>query len=403
MDVVRLFPIFKEAIKIIDTLMKHNHQAYFVGGSVRDMLLGRVIGDIDIATSATPEEVIRIFSKTIPVGIQHGTVIVILDNVGYEVTTFRKDENYLDYRRPNAVTFIDSLSEDLRRRDFTMNAIAMDRDGNLIDPYGGQEAIKMKRIETVGTPTDRFKEDALRMMRAIRFHSQLSFTIDHATLKSIHQEAPLITHVSIERIMSEIEKTLSGPSCHSAMRFLVDCELSKHIKNLSEYEVSLKKWPSLDFKEVRNRAEKWALFCFLLNVKEIDQFLKSWKLPVKVMNDAKKIYNGLLYLQENQFTPVLMYQLGRVLVESTERIYSVLKGLPCREQVTMRIKEYNHLPIQSRSEIVIKGSDLFQLFGKTPGPWVNVVLTDIEEAILNRQIKNDLDSIKEWLGSCNRY
>lgn len=160
---------FTHAIPILHTLHEHGHQAYFVGGAVRDVLLGREIGDIDIATDATPDKVESLFEKTVDVGKEHGTVIVLHDGVSYEVTTFRTESEYEDFRRPKEVAFITSLKEDLLRRDLTINAMAMDINGEIIDHVGGKQDIKRKRIQTVGDPACRFQEDALRMMRAVRF------------------------------------------------------------------------------------------------------------------------------------------------------------------------------------------------------------------------------------------
>src|SRR3954451_24281467 len=162
-----MIPIFKKAIPLLEVIEKAGFEAYFVGGCVRDYLLGKKIADVDIATSATPQEIKTIFSKTIDVGIEHGTVVVIWDKETYELTTFRSDGEYTDFRRPSEVTFIRSLEEDLKRRDFTMNSMAMDKEGRLIDPFSGRKAIQNKIIETVGAAPDRFHEDALRMMRAI--------------------------------------------------------------------------------------------------------------------------------------------------------------------------------------------------------------------------------------------
>lgn len=172
---------FTHAIPILHTLHEHGYQAYFVGGAVRDVLLGREIGDIDIATDATPDVVESLFDKTVDVGKEHGTVIVLLDGVSYEVTTFRTESEYEDFRRPKEVAFISSLKEDLLRRDLTINAVAMDIHGDIIDHVGGKRDMKRRRIQTVGDPACRFQEDALRMMRAVRFLSQLGFELSKET------------------------------------------------------------------------------------------------------------------------------------------------------------------------------------------------------------------------------
>ena len=165
----------KEGIGVLEALEEHGHQAYFVGGCIRDFVMKRSIHDIDIATSATPEEVIQIFDKTVPTGLQHGTVLVLFNQSSYEVTTFRSEGTYQDFRRPSEVTFIRDLNEDLQRRDFTMNAMAMDRHGLLYDPFDGQAAIERKEILAVGNAEERFMEDPLRMMRAFVFQLYWAF------------------------------------------------------------------------------------------------------------------------------------------------------------------------------------------------------------------------------------
>lgn len=161
--------VFLKALPVLQKLTTAGFEAYFVGGSVRDYLLNRTISDVDIATSAFPEEVKEIFQSTYDTGIAHGTVTVRENNEFYEVTTFRTEGTYEDFRRPSEVKFIRSLEEDLQRRDFTMNAIAMDEHFALHDPFSGQEAVKNKAIKAVGKASERFHEDALRMMRESAF------------------------------------------------------------------------------------------------------------------------------------------------------------------------------------------------------------------------------------------
>lgn len=176
---------FREALAIIEKIEEAGHQAFFVGGCVRDFLLKRPIGDVDITTSAKPFEVQAIFDEVIPVGIQHGTVIIRHRGISYEVTTFRLEGEYSDQRHPDSVQFIDKIDEDLARRDFTINALAMDKHGHIIDLFQGREDIEKALIRAVGNGHDRFQEDPLRILRAIRFSSQLGFQIEENTLKAI--------------------------------------------------------------------------------------------------------------------------------------------------------------------------------------------------------------------------
>lgn len=196
--------------KILYTLEENGYEGYAVGGCVRDALLGRMPQDWDITTNAKPLQVKALFPRTIDTGLQHGTVTVMLDHVGYEVTTYRIDGEYEDGRHPKEVCFTGSLSDDLMRRDFTINAMAYNETEGLVDLFGGRKDLESGVICCVGEPKERFSEDALRMMRAIRFSAQLGFTIEKNTFAAIRELAPTIQRISAERIRTELLKTLTS-------------------------------------------------------------------------------------------------------------------------------------------------------------------------------------------------
>ena len=206
---------------IIETLQKNGYEAFAVGGCVRDMLNGDTPHDFDITTSAEPETVISLFEKTVPTGIKHGTVTVIINGVPNEVTTYRADGEYRDHRRPDSVIFVKSLREDLARRDFTVNAMAYNKIDGLKDFFGGREDIENRILRAVGEPERRFYEDALRIMRLFRFSSVLGFNIEENTLKAALEYAPTLKSVSAERIYSELLKTLCGKN-PAALKPLTD-------------------------------------------------------------------------------------------------------------------------------------------------------------------------------------
>ena len=200
-----------EKVKIIiRTLEDAGYEAYAVGGCVRDTILGRTPKDWDVTTSALPQEVKGLFAHTVDTGIQHGTVTVLMDHEGFEVTTYRIDGIYEDARHPKEVIFTSDLAQDLQRRDFTVNAMAYnDRDG-LVDLYNGQEDLAQGVIRCVGEAKARFEEDALRMMRAIRFAAQLGFRPEEDTYRAICDMAPLLAKISMERIQSEMMGILTS-------------------------------------------------------------------------------------------------------------------------------------------------------------------------------------------------
>lgn len=212
--------------KIVKGLCAAGFPAYYVGGCVRDRLLGRPVHDWDVTTAALPEEVMALFEHCVPTGIRHGTVTVFLDGAQAEVTTFRTEGVYLDGRHPSEVRFVRTLAEDLSRRDFTINAMAMDADGNVTDLFGGRDDLARRCIRCVGDPEKRFREDALRMLRAYRFSAQLGFALDAATAGAVERCAPLAAALSMERIRDEMEKTLLSP-CPQVLRTMADAGLLK--------------------------------------------------------------------------------------------------------------------------------------------------------------------------------
>jgi len=204
------FPVSSLLKEISGYFHEAGFSAYLVGGAVRDFFLKKKASDWDIATNAQPQEVMRLFRRTIPTGIEHGTVTIIYKNKHIECTTFRTETNYIDGRHPAAVAYTASIEADLARRDFTMNAIAVSLpDGEIVDPFNGRADIRAGRIQTVGNPLDRFLEDGLRPVRAVRFAAQLDFTVDAGTLQAIPQALHITKKISIERFREEFTKMLS--------------------------------------------------------------------------------------------------------------------------------------------------------------------------------------------------
>jgi poly(A) polymerase len=212
--------IEKNGLYIVEKLRNLGFKAYYAGGYVRDIILGRTSGDIDIATNATPDEIVKIFPKSLEIGKQFGVVIVIKNKIKYEIATFRKDNVYLDGRRPQSVTFCDE-KEDVARRDFTINGLLYDPiNSKIIDYVGGESDIKNKLIRTIGDPEARFKEDKLRMIRAVRFAVRFGFLIEASTEKAIRQHSKEIINVSFERLHDELVKVLTGPNAGEGLKLL---------------------------------------------------------------------------------------------------------------------------------------------------------------------------------------
>jgi len=394
---------FLSAIPVLNRLEDAGFEAYFVGGSVRDYLLKKPISDVDIATSATPEEVKGIFSKTVDIGIEHGTVLVLVNHNSYEITTFRTEGDYQDYRRPKEVSFIRNLTEDLQRRDFTMNAMAMDRTGTLIDPFNGQLAIRKKAIQTVGLAIDRFQEDALRMMRAVRFVSQLSFSIEDETLQALTNLAPLLKNIAVERKRAEFEKLLIGNNCNHAIEILLETKLFSYLPGLAHQEKMIEKLLDFNF-EGLNKKEMWSLLLFCLNLKEksIDEFLRDWRLPVKEIKDIQHILFFVEKRLEQEWSVYDLYSAGSDLITSSERLYNVITGLKGMETLRNLLNQYQKLPIKKRSDMAVTGSDLMEWFNQKGGPWLKETILEVEQAIVEGKLENDKQTIKEWLMKCSQ-
>ncbi|WP_061248324.1 CCA tRNA nucleotidyltransferase [Leptospira alstonii] len=229
--------VFREdMIHITQTVLKEGGECYLIGGSVRDLVLSKVPEEFDLTTSLLPEKIISIFKRTVPTGIKHGTVTVLIQDRAYEITTFRKDADYLDGRRPETVEFGVSLGEDLKRRDFTINALALDLETKrLIDEHSGLLDIRNKIIRTIGDPIQRFTEDGLRPIRAIRFVSSLGFTLEPNTAKAIVACRNVTAKVSRERVHDELNKTLKSKNPSPSLKLFKEFQILELFTNLKLY------------------------------------------------------------------------------------------------------------------------------------------------------------------------
>lgn len=259
------------AKRCCEALWNAGFEAYPVGGCVRDLLLERTPGDWDVTTNALPEQVMDLFDHTAPTGIKHGTITVLLEGAAVEVTTFRTEGGYSDGRHPDGVRFDATLEQDLARRDFTINAMALARDGSIVDPFGGKDDLQEKIIRCVGEPERRFAEDALRMFRAVRFGAQLGFGVEEATFDALKQNARKAKQLAGERVRVEVEKTLCS-ACPEQVGRLFDLGLmaawSECLSADTGWLAALPAEPML----------RWAGLCACLNPEDVEVFLRGLKL-----------------------------------------------------------------------------------------------------------------------------
>ncbi|MGY3480913.1 MULTISPECIES: CCA tRNA nucleotidyltransferase [Staphylococcus] len=393
--------LFEQAKPILKTLQSNQHQAYFVGGSVRDYLMHKTIHDIDITTSATPDEVEAIFEKTIPIGREHGTINVVYNGQHYEVTTFRAEGDYDDHRRPNEVFFVRELYEDVKRRDFTMNAIAMDADFHIHDYFNGQQDIKNHIIRTVGNAQERFNEDALRIIRGLRFQSQLGFSLENETFYGMQSHINDIEHLSIERIVVELKKLTSGKYVANSFENLQRLNAFNYIPFFKHYNLN-------NF--ILDEAIPLTLLIALLKAQQpsINGNLNDLKISnndKKYISKLEKLLNQLPYIKSKSDFKILIYDYGEQDIQSILNYMDLHKKnhLPSFSPLiinTQSVKEVSkQLPIQSRKDIDINGKDILEVVNKQSGPWLKTVLRDIEIAIIDGDVQNIKSELIRWVNS----
>lgn len=404
--------LFQSALPVLSTIESHGYEAYFVGGCVRDTLLELPIHDIDIASSATPDEIEAMFKHTFEVGKEHGTIVVLHNDVPYEVTTFRTEGAYSDFRRPDEVQFVRNLEEDTLRRDFTINALAFDHYGNLYDYHQGLPDLKAKLIRAVGTAQERFNEDALRMIRAIRFASQLGFTIEAKTFTALQELAPLIENVSIERIRIEISKFFQGEFFHLNGDLLPESGLPPYIKAFSKIDVKagvaglkhhLK--PLIENELTREESFVWALFLHSAGINEkstIKRLLSSWTHSNQLIRDVQDTIQLLLATDATQLNSWFVYQFPDYIVK---QMIDYL-GAHQNEKRTELLKLYEQLPIYHRKELQLDGRRIMQVLNmEKGGPIVGKLLLEVEKLVVMGQLENDeqllLNYVKQAYQSTN--
>lgn len=391
MRIKNLAPKLVAALPVLKQIDQAGFESYFVGGCVRDTLLGLPIHDIDIATSAYPAEIKQLFDHTVDTGIEHGTVTVVWEHNNYEITTFRTESGYQDFRRPDKVTFVRSLSEDLKRRDFTINALAMRHTGDIIDLYDGIGDLKRHEIKAVGNPDDRFHEDALRMMRAVRFQSKLDFKIETNTEKGIVDNAQLLTKIAVERIHVEFVKLMLGQGFQTGLQTMLDTQLEQYCPE----------FPNFDFNKLirpvngrlKNEIEVWTYVCSIwqLDNSQVNRFLKKWKSS----NDVKKIVNNATQLlNSHDFSDWNLYVTGKEAVIAAANVISVVNNHKDGKKI---LDDYNELPIKSAEDMQVDGQYLMSDLDLKPGPQIGKFLLNAQKAIIEHKIENKTDEIINFL------
>lgn len=376
---------FVAAQPVLQRLEAAGFEAYFVGGAVRDMLLQKPIHDVDIASAAFPEEVKKQFDKTVDTGIQHGTVMVLDHGLGYEITTFRTESTYTDFRRPDTVTFVRSLSEDLQRRDFTINALAMTYDGEIVDLFDGLADLSAGVIRAVGEAEVRFTEDALRMMRALRFSAQLGFQIAPDTRAALQRLAPNLAKIAVERIRVEFEKLLMGQQAAASLAMAIEDGIVTYLPG------QLDQWQfdaimtDLEAQQPATIPVVWAhlLTRSTLNESEMTTFMRTWKTSRDLIKMATAVVPVARHIaRRDLWTLYQIYDYRDVLMH-------VLRLIRTDDAVIADVDAmFAALPIHHTRELRVAGGQLIAEQIVQPGPQMGRILKQIERAVVTGQVVN---------------
>ncbi len=381
-----MYNIPQEAVTALEVLERNGFEAYLVGGCVRDFLLGRIPNDYDITTNALPNRIIEIFSDyhTIPTGIKHGTVTVIIKKFQIEITTYRKDSTYSDNRHPDSVEFTPSLKEDLARRDFSMNGMAMNFNQDITDIYNGREDMKNHIVKCIENPDRRFDEDALRILRALRFASQLDFKIEKNTSDSIHKNAENLKNISAERINAELEKLIAGKNPYYILKKYEDV-IKVFMPEYSYSESILKK--NIDSQLIKRSA-------FFLNIKSVYDIMKRLKYSNKDINDTVKLIE--YFNADISSKPALKIILKNIGTELTENLLDFRNA--CGQDTSYSEKLLDEILKNNEcyliSQLDINGRDLM-LMGFS-GIQTGKILNTLLEKVINDEIENNKTALKEY-------
>lgn len=396
---------------LLGRLHEKGFEAYVVGGCVRDSIMGIVPHDWDICTSATPDQMIEVFSdcKVIPTGLQHGTISVVIDNVPYEITTYRIDGEYEDNRHPKNVEFVSDLKLDLMRRDFTINAMAYNEQDGLIDLFGGVDDINKHEIKCVGNPDDRFQEDALRILRAIRFAIRYNFKIELNTKISLHRYRWLLKNISAERISSELTKMLSKTKImHQDIELL---EALSYCLDAVDERIFFLFYDNL-FYTVPDLPLRLAIICDNPEIKDI---LEKLRFPNEVIEQAVEIRKFGIKVAEDveQFSSydnISTFYYPRKLLSQMRKARAWLAVEFAKSQLTNQpdkidaLKELSsklHLCFLNKdtymlSALAVDGNDLVRLGYK--GRDIGIILNKMLDLVMRDEVENDREKLIEAIG-----
>jgi tRNA nucleotidyltransferase (CCA-adding enzyme) len=371
--------------KVIQRLNDFGYEGYFVGGFVRDRILGEESNDIDITTSAKPEEIAALFKKTKATGIKYGTVTVFMDGFLVEVTTFRTEKDYVNYRKPKQVNFSTNLHEDLKRRDFTINALAMDYHEKVVDLFDGIHDINRRLIRAIGNPDERFNEDALRILRALRFVAKLDFAIEKETINSMKKNVMLISKLANERVVDELKKIFSYNYSKEAVKYMERINLQFAF---NEFSLGIGRYIksdiSLDF---------LGFMAMSLFLKGID-IPDNWRLSKKEITLISKCIELISVTENDYYNPLLVYRLGKDICLYANKISQVIN--PMNNQEDLIVEIFEKLPIKKTCDLLFKGQDILELTKIKNAEVIGEIIQELEYQVINNNIENDYHILRSY-------
>lgn len=414
----------EQAMTIVRRLTDNGFEACLVGGCVRDEQLGRPVKDYDIATSARPQQIIELFERTVPTGLQHGTVTVMIGKMPFEVTTFRKEAEYEAFRRPSEVEYIDSLLEDLKRRDFTMNAMAIDGEGRLIDPFGGRADLQRGVLRCVGQAEERFREDALRMLRCIRFAAEYGLQVDGPTWDALIACMPLLRHIAMERVRLELERMLAGSAPNRALELLFHSGALGHVKRELKLAGTREFDSFVDLKRIARDELRWAYLYLRAGAspEEAAEDMKALTFSKQMMDEIKRtvaaadmLAYGLerpdcSFTEEDDYKRLWLrtaLQYGRETLQGVRELmaadalwYEARYTNPLAAEAATRWRDHGlswlkSMPAGDLSELSITGQAVLERLKVKAGPWTGKLLNRLLELVALEELPNETEALLE--------
>lgn len=381
---VIIMTYLEAGIEVLKIIEMNGYEAFFVGGFVRDYILGVESNDIDITTNALPSEMSNIF-KIVNTGIKYNSVTIIYEGYSFEITTYRLEGTYIDYRHPTYEVG-KTLADDLKRRDFTINAMAMDKDLNVIDLFGGLEDLKNKIIRTVYEPQKRFTEDALRMLRATYFSGKLNFTIEYETLNAMKKCSHLVQNLSNDRIAWELEKLINSKYQNVGIKYLIECNIAPY---LSDFKNAIFLYNEKQLEHIN-----WIDFLGIAYYKKPED-LVNVHLKSNISSTVRDAILLAKQVSKNEFNRLLIFEHGLQVCLTANNINLIL--LNSKDKSTFISKENDSLPIHSMSDLAIKGQDILENIKLNDNRMIGEILKEIMRLVILEELENNKQCILKYI------